>query len=524
MMKRLFYFTGYRLSVMHWKGKQLQGHSSFEPTEVGLEMFRSYLAQTEKIPSKFLVDVIEEDFRNETIPHVGSKDRNSVVNRLVDRFYRSSREYSYSEVIGREKDGRKDDVVLIGAITNPQLIQPWLTIIDECEVPLSGIWTLPLISRALLKTIKATSGIVLLVSQQVNSNVRQSLFRDGRLISSRQSIINQDINDISGIGELALPEVNRTIEFFRTQNLIGESESINLHVLGSEQQLISLSGSFKDDEKQKVSIHSISDVLDKLGLKDVDAKFSDGVFSWLCVQQNLVASHYGEPGSFRRYQNKLAATALYAASLLALVISVLLTEANISDAIEYEKSIILLNQEERNYKELYTKKFEDFEEVFQNAGVMTSAVDLAAQIKRNSLTSPLDFLITLSDIFSKESLSNIQIDKIEWKAISFNEKNVKASIANFTGKPEVKNEAIITGRIDVPENDYRASIDYVQKIINHLIANPRVEAVEAVQLPVDLRSESRFATESGSDIKRSGNKESDGVFILQILMKAPNNA
>jgi len=78
-MKRLFYFTGYRLSVLHWQGKQLVGTSSFEPTESGLEKFRSYLSQTENIPGKFLVDVIEEDFRNEKIPHVGSKDRNAVL-------------------------------------------------------------------------------------------------------------------------------------------------------------------------------------------------------------------------------------------------------------------------------------------------------------------------------------------------------------------------------------------------------------------------------------------------------------
>ncbi len=155
-MKRLFYFTGYRLSVLHWKGRELVGSSSFEPTESGLDNFRNYLRQTENISGKFLVDVIEEDFRNEKIPHVGSKDRNSVINRLIDRYYRSSREYCYSEVIGRVKDGRKDDIVLIGAMTNPQLIQPWLSVLDECEVPLSGIWTLPLISKKLLKTIKMT--------------------------------------------------------------------------------------------------------------------------------------------------------------------------------------------------------------------------------------------------------------------------------------------------------------------------------------------------------------------------------
>ena len=93
-MKRLFYFTGYRLSVLHWKGRTLAGSSSFEPTESGLAKFRSYLQQTENIPSKFLVDVIEEDFRNETIPHVGARDRKAVVNRLLDRYYRSSQDLS----------------------------------------------------------------------------------------------------------------------------------------------------------------------------------------------------------------------------------------------------------------------------------------------------------------------------------------------------------------------------------------------------------------------------------------------
>ncbi len=477
-MQRLFYFTGYRLSVLHWKGKELVGSSSFEPTESGLEKFRSYLSQTENLSGKFLVDVIEEDFRSEKIPHVGARDRAAVINRLLDRFYRSSKQYSYSEVIGREKAGRKDDIVLLGAMTNPQLIQPWITILDECEVPLSGIWTLPLISKKILKTIKASSGVVLLVSQQVNSNVRQTLFRDGKLISSRQSIINQDINDISGIGELAAPEVNRTITFLRTQGLVGEGEQINLHILSADEQLLSLQRSFKNGEHQTVSIHPITEIQKKLGLKGVSEKFSDGIFAWFCADQSLTASHYGERHSFSRYHNRLAATALYVASLLVVINGVLLTEANISDAIEYEKSITLLKQEEDNYKQLYSKKFEDFEEVFQNAGVMNSAVELAAQIKHNSNTSPLDFLISLSKVLSQDGAIDILIDKIEWQAVNIDEKNKKVEQANFTGKPEVKHDAIITGRINIPENNYRASVDQIQMLMASLEADTRIEKVE----------------------------------------------
>ena len=410
-MKRLFYFTGYRLSVLYWKGKQLIGNSSFEPTEVGLNQFRHYLLQSENIPGKFLVDVIEEDFRNEKIPHVGSKDRSAVISRLIDRYYRSSQNYCYHELIGREKEGRKDDIVLIGAMTNPLLIQSWLSILDECEVPLSGIWTLPLISKKILKTLKASSGVVLLVSQQVNSNVRQTLFRDGKLISSRQSIINQDMSDISAIGKLAAPEVDRTIEFLRAQHLIAADEVITLHIIGSNEQLPSLQASFISRDKQMVVIHRVADVQSQLGLTGVEERFSDSIFAWLCLNQDFTASHYGERKTFNRYRNKLAAIALYAASLVVVISGILFTESNISDAIEYEKSITLLKEEERNYKGLYSKKFEDFEEVFENAGVMNSAVELAERITVNGTTSPLDFLISLSNILSQDEADTLHIDK-----------------------------------------------------------------------------------------------------------------
>ena len=522
-MKRLFYFTGYRLSVLYWKGKELVGSSSFEPTNEGMATFRNYLSQTENIASMFLVDVIEEDFRNEKIPHVSSRDRNAVIRRLIDRYYRSSQDYCYSEVIGREKTGRKDDVVLLGAMTNPQLIQPWLSVIDECEVPLSGIWTLPIISKKLLKTIKATSGCVLLVSQQVNSNVRQTFFRDGKLISSRQSIINQDIDDISNIGELAEPEVNRTIEFLRAQHLVARDEVIDLHILGSEEQIDSLKRSFVPNDYQTVTIHLISELQDKLGLKNVGGKFSDILFAWLCSNQVSAFSHYGEKQIFNRYKNKVIAMALYAASMFVVVTTVLMTESNISDALEYEKSVTLLKQEEDNYKSLYSKKFKDFEDVFQNAGIMNSAVQLAEQIKINSTTSPLGFLIKLSEMLSQESSGELHIDKIEWQAVTLNQRSAKVENANFTANVPVKHSAIVTGRIDEPEHNYRESINHIERIINYLKANPNIEDVVAIEMPVDLRSESKFSTESGVDINLKGTKESSGIFSLKVTMKAPDH-
>ena len=522
-MKRLFYFTGYRLSVMHWKGNELVGSSSFEPTDAGLADFRHYLSQTDNIASRFLVDVIEENFRNEKIPHVSSKDRKAVISRLIDRYYRSSQDYSYSEIIGREKTGRKDDKVLLGAITNPQLIQPWISILDECEVPISGILTLPLLSKKILKTIGATGEVVLLVSQQVNSNVRQTLFRKGKLVASRQSIINQDINDISNIGELAAPEVERTIEYLKAQHLIDRNETLDLHIIGSDEQLLSLEKFFKEKDKQTVSIHPISAVKAKLGITGASEQFSDGLFAYLCIKPKVLSSHYGSKNIFNRYYNKLAVMSLYAASLFVMIAGILITQSNISNALELERSITLLKKEETNYKSLYANKFKDFEEVFENAGVMNSAVDLADRIKRNSATSPLDFLISLSNTLSKIKPESLSIDKIEWRAINVELKNKKVKKVNFTTKEPVKHNALLYGRINISENSYRESIDQIQSIIDTLESNPRIESVSVLSMPVDLRSQSKFSTEAGVNVRSVKNKNNVGSFSLEIVMQGKHN-
>ena len=210
-------------------------------------------------------------------------------------------------------------------------------------------------------------------------------------------------------------------------------------------------------------------------------------------------------------------------SLLVVIAGVLYTESNISNALEYEKSISLLKQEEKSYKELYSKKFKDFEEVFQNAGVMNSAVDLADRIKLNGTTSPLDFLISLSEILAQDELDSLHIDKIEWQAINIDEKSKKIKKANFTDNVSVKHNAVVTGRIDDPENNYRASIDHIQRIVNYLKTDRRVENVETLIMPVDLRSESQFSTESGVDVKRRINSETSGIFSFEITMKAPGH-
>ena len=81
----------------------------------------------------------------------------------------------------------------------------------------------------------------------------------------------------------------------------------------------------------------------------------------------------------------------------------------------------------------------------------------------------------------------------------------------------------MTGRIDQSEHNYRESIEQIQAIVHSLKANPRIENAEVIKMPVDLRPESKFSTESGLEIKQGNKGNTSGVFTLKITMKAPDH-
>lgn len=524
-MNRIFYFTGQKLTVFHWGHKCFSGTCSFESDTDGLDKFRHYLETAEKTSTKLLVDVVEEDFRKESIPHVHGGDRKAVISRLLDRHYRSSNQYTYAEIIGRQKEGRKDDEVLIGGITNPYLIQPWISIIEECSVPLSGVWTLPLVSKKLLPLIGAKKGPVLLVSQQVSSNLRQTFFRDGKMLSSRQSVITQDMADASKIGDSAQPEVERTVEFLRNQRMVEPDEVIQIHIVGSDEQLESLEESFESTPLNQIRIHRISELHEKTGVQDLKGKYSDGLFAWLCMSQWEPKGHYGEIAQYDQHYYKLASVALYALSIVIVLVALLTTESNISSTVEYGKSVELLRTQAKEYKKVYKKKFEEFEPVFTHARSMNAAVDLADKIYRNSKVSPLDFMIELSNVLNKPELGKIQVKKIEWKTEQISEskgqKIVSMTDSDLISDDRIRHAGILKGRIDVPDNNYRGSVDRVNAIIDALLKHSRIIEVEAIDMPVEVRSEKGFTDESGVDAK-TVTQEQTGLFSLRIIMKAPD--
>ncbi|MCW8830520.1 MAG: hypothetical protein OQK32_03260 [Gammaproteobacteria bacterium] len=260
----------------------------------------------------------------------------------------------------------------------------------------------------------------------------------------------------------------------------------------------------------------------KAGIKGLSGVFSDGLFTWLCSRQLAFDAHYGEAREYSQYYYVVASKALKAASIVMLVSALLITESNFSSAIEHKRSIELLGQQAEEYKRIYKKRFEEYETVFEHARSMNAAVDMADRIYQNGKTSPLDFMIGLSEVLTQSGLGDTQLDKIEWKLQQYKDmgdaQQVSEEKPDVTSEDPVRHVGLVHGRINISDKNYRGSVAQVNKIITALRKSERIELVEALEMPVEVRSERAFTDETGvSAIKIR--KESGGKFLLKVVMR-----
>jgi hypothetical protein len=182
------------MKVFEWQGRELLGSYEFSPDSEGIMEFTEYLIKAAVVPAQLLVDLVEEDFRRETIPHVTQSDRKAITTRLLDRHYRGEL-HVHVEHISRDKFGRKDDTLLLSALVNKDILEPWLMHMQEHNVPLAGIWSLPLISEKMLSAVTKNEKNVMLISQQVSTAQRESYFSAGKLVLSRQAKLDRNRRD-----------------------------------------------------------------------------------------------------------------------------------------------------------------------------------------------------------------------------------------------------------------------------------------------------------------------------------------
>lgn len=184
-------------------------------------------------PLHLLADVVEMEFRFEKIAFLRGSDRQALHERKLLQAFRSS-PFRHSSSLGREAGRRGEEKLLLSAITNPDLVNPWLAPLQKRRLPLSGIASAPLLQSALARRLRVESPHLMLLTVQRRGGIRLSYFHDGELHFSRLAVHPGSIEALAGT---AHEEIVRTHQYLMSLRLTDRNSPIDVACLLPEESI-----------------------------------------------------------------------------------------------------------------------------------------------------------------------------------------------------------------------------------------------------------------------------------------------
>ncbi|MBL8431266.1 MAG: hypothetical protein JNK80_02615, partial [Dechloromonas sp.] len=229
--RRLLYLDTQRLTAHVWQRGRLRPEGVFEMRPEEFTRFTDYLRAHRNSHFRMLVNVAEEGHELETIPFLQGADRKALITRKLGQHFLGS-PLATAISLGYEKRKRKNENLLLTALTNPAHFEPWLKCLEEADAALAGIYTVAQLGGILLRKLGKTAPRALLLTFQDHS-IRESYLVDGQPLFSRMAPLLD--SSIGGLASRFASEANKLHQYLLAQRHVGRNEDLPVYVLAHPQ-------------------------------------------------------------------------------------------------------------------------------------------------------------------------------------------------------------------------------------------------------------------------------------------------
>ncbi len=269
-MRRIFHLTDSALTTFLVEGRTLVAAVRYENDAKGIARFRRDLERAPDLVSRLVLDITGEEFHDELVPHVFSRDQHKILQRKIQQRYGRLR-WVWHQHQGREKRGRRDDRYLVGAVTRPEVVEAWLVPIEAVGVPLEAITSVPLLTPRLARLLQVRGRQQLFVSLDDRDGIRQTFISNGRLRASRLAPMRR--GDDEQIADQVLEEVARMKRFLHSTHLLPWNEELQVILLAGT-RLIALMGRVRSKTEEvhyhHYDLHALAARFRFKGFEDTD--------------------------------------------------------------------------------------------------------------------------------------------------------------------------------------------------------------------------------------------------------------
>jgi hypothetical protein len=484
----------------------------------GLMAFDRFLSGLRRMPACLLLDVVEEDYRCELLPHAIGRDRGELRQRRLRQLYRDT-PYRGGLRQGRDSGKRGDDQHLFFGLLNPELLDVWLSPIHARALPVAGIYLLPLVSEQIARKIGPNTQNILLVSRHA-AGLRLSFFRDGRLRASRLTRI-ESAGTQRHIGELTEEIVNTRL-YLHSLHAMALDEALTVIALDRDDSL----GGLQQTVTQEIA-HANVIVIDPGELArqsgvpaPVIADVPDALYLHLLASRAMRGNLAPESikQRFRIYRSRRM---LYVASAIAVIAAASGLGLNTRRLYDLRSQQTQTALQTASYQHRYQEITRQFPASPATADNLMQAVRVAEKL-RASKGTPEPAMALIGRVLGQ--YPNVRLKAMGWKHRPDDQAsdtgqplpNAQTTGPDASGANGRGPSAFVDAEIHPFNSDYRAALDEINAIAASLRQNPTVAAVRIAALPLNVSPAMALSGSATNTAARAAN----APFRLDLIFKS----
>ena len=462
---------------------------AFHNDDRGTEAFDHYLAALRSMPVLVMVDVVEEDYRFEMLPHATGRDRSELLNRRLRQLYRNTAFCSHLAQ-GRDEGKRRDDQYLFFALTNPDLVNGWLAIIRAHSLPVVGVFLLPIVAQALAQKVAPAITNLLLVSRH-RSGIRLTFFREGKLRISRLTRVDSDDPGRATYAE----EIANTRLYLHALRVMTLDEQMNVLILDRDGGLAGLEQSVaREVSNVQATLFNVADIVATTGAPEAVVRDAPDALFLHYLGLHPPIGNLAPESVTEQYQLLQLRRSLYATAGIVALVSVAWGGMNAYQIYDLHAQQILAANQTADYQRRYQEVTRGFPAIPTSTDNLVLAVQTAERLK-TATRNPEPAMISVSRAL--EQYPHVSLKSFGWKyavrdfdAESAAPRPDAAQPPAPVPVPGVQSSRRQTAYIDAeirPFNgDYRNALDEINGFVETLKQAPMVADVKVVTLPLNV--------------------------------------